>query len=60
MAMITGKVQVYESPNTTDLEVGQPFARKQDEHWVTLEGKNLKPRKVEVKDLEEKVKKRKA
>lgn len=58
MAMLTGKVQVYENPSR-DLEVGTAFARKNDHgEWVDLEGKLLKVVKISAGELLEKVKKK--
>ena len=43
MAMITGKVQIYESSTEKESASGTVFARKKkDGTWVSLKGKPLK------------------
>ena len=41
MAIITGKVQLFENADSKVHEIGQPFARKKGDKWFTLEGKPL-------------------
>lgn len=59
MAVITGKVQLFEDNESKTREVGQPFARKENGRWVDLDGKNVSHKEITSQDLAAKIKKKK-